>query len=399
MKKTFLFCLLLCFPAAVLCQRAEVKPFIEFLEKQQTSPVDYLMGLFEKYDIVVLGERLHPEMTQYELIEQIIADQRFISNVGNIFTEVGITNKTEELNMLLRRRFRSEEKFRKELRKLYRDLDFNDIWNYTNYWNLLNFIHNLNMSLPDSSTIYHGLTDMAFDWNKYTTQQQYEIWNRMVSRGDFREVQMAYNFISLFNTLPPRRDGKPKKALVIMNSPHCYQKYTRLYGDLVTFFPSLVAEVYPGRIANVLINTDNFRHKELNYLVAGGIWDAAFRYHGNPNVGFDFNGSPFGDTPFDNYDKPKEGTTYKNIFTGFVFYKPIEQWISGYGIPDVFDKKSIPELARRYYIQEGEMPNDKTLKEIIDDYNTVKYYDYFTDRYAGEKTKEKMDAAIGSWLK
>ena len=57
------------------------KPYVDFLKKQQTNPVDYVIGLFDKYDVVVLCKTAHPEMTQWDFIYDIIRDPRFIHSM------------------------------------------------------------------------------------------------------------------------------------------------------------------------------------------------------------------------------------------------------------------------------------------------------------------------------
>lgn len=50
-----------------------------------TSAVDYVFELFEKYDIVILGERDHRDMSQYQFVSEIISDRRFHSKCGSHF--------------------------------------------------------------------------------------------------------------------------------------------------------------------------------------------------------------------------------------------------------------------------------------------------------------------------
>ena len=56
----------------------KIEEYVDFIDDCNTSPVDYVMGLFDRYDIVILGERDHRDTTQYDLIEQIMSDPRFI---------------------------------------------------------------------------------------------------------------------------------------------------------------------------------------------------------------------------------------------------------------------------------------------------------------------------------
>lgn len=52
-------------------------------------PKEYIFKLFEKSDIVVLGERDHRDTVQYDLIHDILADPRFAEQVGHVYTEIG----------------------------------------------------------------------------------------------------------------------------------------------------------------------------------------------------------------------------------------------------------------------------------------------------------------------
>jgi hypothetical protein len=64
-----------------------------------------------------------------------------------------------------------------------------------------------------------------------------------------------------------------------------------------------------------------------------GKWDRAFEISGNPDVGFDFANSPFGQDQFEgNFGISKE-LDFKDVFTGYIFYKPLEQHIKKNNFP------------------------------------------------------------------
>ncbi len=64
-----------------------IKPSIHSIRHRQDIN-DYVMGLFEKYDYVVLCERHHQDMTQYDMIYDLVTDSRFVDNVGVVFKEI-----------------------------------------------------------------------------------------------------------------------------------------------------------------------------------------------------------------------------------------------------------------------------------------------------------------------
>ena len=99
MKKTTLFLSMILLSVLLTLQavsqtvsRDQGKPieeYVKFIKYHKQNPIDYILGLFEKADIVILCERSHPEITQYKLITDIIRDKRFIKNVGSVFLEIG----------------------------------------------------------------------------------------------------------------------------------------------------------------------------------------------------------------------------------------------------------------------------------------------------------------------
>ena len=61
---------ILLFSNLAFCQEYNpaITKYVNFLETQNTSAKDYVLELFKKFDVVVLCERNHGEMTQYDLI-------------------------------------------------------------------------------------------------------------------------------------------------------------------------------------------------------------------------------------------------------------------------------------------------------------------------------------------
>ena len=91
MKKRFIGLTFFLISMLAFCQKTnpELTKYVDFLEKQNVSAKDYVLGLFKKYDVVVLCERHHGEMTQYYLIYDIVSSPYFEKNVGNIFCGKG----------------------------------------------------------------------------------------------------------------------------------------------------------------------------------------------------------------------------------------------------------------------------------------------------------------------
>src|SRR5690554_5881461 len=90
-----------------------IKPYVEFLQKNQfPSAKDYILEKFNHYDIVILSERHHADMTQYEIILDVIKNGKF---KGNVYTEVGVSNMYQKINRFLLNDTFTEEEKEKEL--------------------------------------------------------------------------------------------------------------------------------------------------------------------------------------------------------------------------------------------------------------------------------------------
>jgi len=305
----------------------ETIKYADFIKHKTQDPTDYVFELFKKYDVVVLSERFHPEYTQYELIFKIIKDKRFIKNVGNIFTEIGSVSFQDTLNTYLHTSFKNEDELNKSTAILQRNSDgVHPLWSCTNHFDLLKLVNKLNNKLPDSSKINWYYSDIPVNWEKMTRENYLKGYTPLK-----RDSIMAINIINHYknNVLKEKR----KKALVILNTNHGYgvlnQKTATGISWLDSAATNYLMKALPGRIANVMMNTATYIFTPIQY----GKWETAFKIAGNPDAGFNFKGSPFGDDKWDGFFLTPRSFTYKDVFTGYIFYKPLNQQFKEEGYP------------------------------------------------------------------
>lgn len=79
----------------------EVQPYVSYLKNNAKQPLEYVMELFETYDLVILSERTHPETSQWEFIYKLTSDPKFIESVGHIFTEYGSVSQQPSLEKFM----------------------------------------------------------------------------------------------------------------------------------------------------------------------------------------------------------------------------------------------------------------------------------------------------------
>jgi hypothetical protein len=345
----------------VLYDPAEVKPYVSYLEEHAQPPVDYVMELFNRFDLVILGERTHPEITQWEFIYQLTSDPRFVDQVGHIFTEYGSATIQPSLEELMNTDHLQEKEVQERVIGIMRRFPIHPVgWVSNNFFDYLTKLYRLNQSLPEERRISLIFSDGPWEWEGMTKAQYDAAWQGMGNR----DRTMADRIESEFKRMLAS-GSKTTKALVVMNTRHAFLVH---FGDGNT--GAYLAKKFPGKVASVMLNyvardyTELLAKGEANdrsmpetSLMAGGKWDAAFWMRGNVPCGFDFDGSPFGRDQFD-YMKPMlPDMRYENVFTGMVFWEPLDKHMIGESIPGYFDKEFKDTVVERARLQ-GESKAD-----------------------------------------
>lgn len=283
-RKIVLLCCLLA-SQSVVAQggRKEIEPYIDFLEGQIAAK-EYILGLFDEYDIVVLCERSHGEMTQYELIQDLIADPRFIDECGNVLFETCSENYKGRIDSLLFAENLPASEVRARAMRITRDMSLWPWWTCSSVVPYFEHIYRVNQSLDRASKIELYPLDMTFDWNKTRTVEQ-----RRQSLKGSRDSMMAVNTVRYLPAIFERGE----KALIIQNHSHGFRETPGWYlTRLLEMVDRPIANVF---IYNVATTDHPFGDDKKYALIQGGKWDAAFISVGK-DFGFDLADSPFGGT-------------------------------------------------------------------------------------------------------
>jgi hypothetical protein len=351
--------------------KEEVAPYVAFLINQSQKPVDYVMGLFEKYDIVILCERFHPETTQYDFIYNLVSDKRFIEKIGNIFTEVGTSTMNGYLHDFLFADNLSDQDVEDRLLHIYRNLSWMAFWEKHNFYTFMKRLHSLNMSLAGDSKIHLYFSDMPFSWEGMTKEKYKQFADTLGKRDWIMADQVIKKFAEIAKSTQPRR-----KALVIMNYRHAFNdKFKRENGEKTDNTGRYIFEAYPGRVANVMINSvallpGTTDQETISTPVNNGKWDAAFESVANPDLGFDLKGNAFGTDYFDYFPFFKHTYKYQDVFTGFIFYKPLKEHKFLSGTPKLFADGYDKIILERMAIIGSPVAPDK-VKDFIERNQTL----------------------------
>jgi len=197
--------------------KKEIEPYVEFLKNENTSAKDYIINLFEKKDLVIIGERFHPELTQYELLVDICKDPRFIEKVGNIFIEVCGRNQEKKIDFLLKSENLSNESIDSLIIEINRNSSLHPLWHNYNFPYFLRELQNINKELKNNHKINLYPADVSVDWKNMDTPKYKEFWNSIGNRDSL----MANYVFNKFETIQEKNSNR-KKALIIMNYRHAF---------------------------------------------------------------------------------------------------------------------------------------------------------------------------------
>lgn len=342
-----------------------ITAYVRFLEQPRQSPVDYILGLFETNDLVVLCERAHAELTQYDLIYSLVRDPRFHKQVRNIFTEVGTSALRPVVEALLTDGTLTDAQVNEKLRYIAQNFDFDPVWEKSNIFDFLRRLHYLNRSLAADRKVHLYPSGIEFRWADMTREK----WTAFTRQLGRRDQIMAENVIAKFKELRQTQDKA--KALVIMNYRHAFPHLPITANRQAENTTGFLLSTFPGKVANVMLNSFGLLpgttdQRVLMTALQQGKWDAAFAAAGNHNVGFDFRGSPFGQDAFDYFPFIPHHRCYQDVFTGFVFFKPLEAHRQSFGLPGLIDTAFGPEYSRRAAITGHplETPVDQEIQRL-----------------------------------
>ncbi|QDO94631.1 hypothetical protein FNB79_11900 [Formosa sediminum] len=373
--------LILLIPLFGYSQNSDIKPYVDFLKKvEKKSAKDYIIEQFKEHDIIILCERDHSDISQYELIKEILSDEYFKKNVKNVFTEIGVINLQPEITDFLKTRGLDSIYVEEKLNEFQQNSEFYPVWDRYNYHYFLKTIYDINDNSENQISLYPS--DSEFDWKNVKTVEDYT--REYEIEIEPRDSLIASNIINKYQKI----SSDNKKALIILNIRHAYKVHSHYNnGAIQQNTGKYLSDYFGKRAFFVLSNRPIFyteENKLIYELIQDGKWDASFKFLEIDNTGFDLKNSIFGNDDFD-LQKITNVDKYNDVFDGFVFYKNIEnhELIDGY--EGFISKDFKKELVRRYTIffkyMENErilknLENEESIQEIIKELNTKRYRKY-----------------------
>lgn len=325
---------------------------------------DFVIDLYDRYDIVILGERDHRDTVQYSFVKDIISDSRFIENVGHVYTEVGCNSATENANDLITRKFRNESEFKSAAVVHLRQEEWWPLWEKWNRYKFLRDLSNINDTLSVSRKIIVGLTDVDYPWDRVKTADEYErFYNEQTAN---RDSIMARNFCKMYRRQIPR-NGK-QKALLITNAPHA------INNPAVKNEGWLLKQEFGDKVVIVLMNWDEWWQDKITLLDNGRV-DAAFCLADNEPTAIMLHENAIGNISAHNQK-------LKDVADAMIFDVPINEFVCKCGLDGLITTDFEKEIVRRdSIVHKVVYPNRKTssLDAIYREYNRERCFSPYSD--------------------
>lgn len=315
-----------------------VNKYTDFINANSKDVNEYIKDLYKHYDHIVLCERWHPECTQYDMIYDMVTSPYFADSISNVFTEIGNVEKREDFRQITAMSFASDSLKEKALASFIVDSQTVWLlWSNTNWFEFLSKMSEFNHRREKPVNILFSDT-LWTDINKISE----------------RDSVMAFNVINTINS------DSIKKSLVIMNYRHAFMT-PRNCGYYLQ-------NAFPGRVANVMLNTFGFNISQVPSALQQGKWDVAVEQSGKDRFAIDFQNSPFGDDDFDLAPilswVTSRDVKYKDMFNGMIYCTlPAEQY-AGHGFPYIFTPENQEKLKSEVAVMPGDQPAN---------YNYLKY--------------------------
>ena len=255
-----------------------------------------------------------------------------------MFTEIGNVEKREDFRRITATTFPSDSLREKAVASFI--IDSQTVWllwDNTNWFSFLKKMSEFNHDREKPVNIL--FSDILWtDINKISE----------------RDSVMAYNVINTIHS------DSIEKSLIIMNYRHAFMT-PRNCGYYLQ-------KSFPGRVANVMLNTFRFNICQAPSSLQKGKWDVAVEQTGKDRFAIDFQDSPFGNDGFDLAPTiswfASRDVKYKDMFNGMIYSTlPAEQY-AGHGFPYIF----APENQTRLESGVAVMPGDQ-----LSNYSYLKY--------------------------
>ena len=204
------------------------------------AAVPAILGIFEKYPIVALGES-HRNQQIHDFIVSLVSAPDFADSVNDIVVEFGAARYQKLVD-----RYVDGEVPVDQLPLVWRETVNIMVWDAPVYQRFFETVRAVNRKLPEHKRLRVLLGDPEFDWQQVKTNEE---WERLAARRDSHAAALVETEVL----------AKGRRALLIFGSGHIMreQAYTR-HGESAKQEPKLMELLdsrHPGAVFAIWCHT------------------------------------------------------------------------------------------------------------------------------------------------
>ncbi|MBR4339025.1 MAG: hypothetical protein IKP89_00195 [Bacteroidales bacterium] len=224
-----------------------VYPPTPWLEKQryarsfracQQQPEEYLMRLFDQYDILFLVEREHPDCLQWDFFTRFILSEAFAEKIGSVSIETADRDMQPAIDTFLNSDYPSDTAREKAAAHIIRECSGWPTWYEKSLFDFFVQTNLFNRSHDSLHQIRICACDMDNAWDRLDTEQL-----SINDLMDIRDSIMGNNVVKYYQEQTARNPAK-NKMLAIFNDIHCYRKVLPRYKSTIDH----VDAAFPQRV-------------------------------------------------------------------------------------------------------------------------------------------------------
>ncbi len=317
--------------------------FVDELKANGKSPVEYVVGKFDKHDLVLLGET-----------HKIHENCRFVADLIRPLYKAGIRQLASEFyrtrnTALVEKLVTADEFDDQAVTGLLHDHPW-PTWGYREYGDILKSIWRLNRDLPKDAEKFRVIC-LESDWD------QHDLWfGKRGPKAHFESTLQREKHMT--GLLEREALALGRKTLVHIGFAHTVTCHGIRLG-------TVLFERYGARMFQVGLHQDYASQEGRSPL--SGFFETVVAESGRKSVGFDVLGSPFASLADEKamYWRMKPSAGFGSFVQGYVFLAPLDRlhsvtWIDGF-INDSNFKKAHAVAKKMRWISEGECETPKEL--------------------------------------
>ena len=345
-----------------------VYPPIPWLEKQrhvrsfracQQPPEKYLMHLFDRYNIVFLVEREHPECLQWDFLTRFILSEQFSEKIGIVCIETANHDMQQAIDSFLHQEYTSDVAREMAAAHIIRECSVWPTWTERSLFDLFIRTNLFNRSHDSLHQIRICACDAENVWNRIDTDQM-----ALYDLLDTRDSVMGTNVIGFYQEQMSQNPAK-KKMLAIFNDIHCFRNTLPRHKNTIDY----VDAKYPQHVGVCCIPSATYYwNGKVSAFYKEALW-----YSAAQEVGECF-AVPIKGSILENKHLQKNlapslwgKKTMLELFDGMLFIgHPTQYRLNDDGYPYLFDPEFEKECLKR-----GKMSGmEKDVAEWIADYHS-----------------------------